>query len=149
MKPQDDRAGSETTLLLPWRSLPRTRRRDAAPVWCREALGACGAFEWVALAYLGVSGLLMVMLQTHLPRAPLRLAAHAGVAALVVGLSWAAQRWPSRELLFARHWYPQAFFLFCFEELHYLVHLVFPGWFDRWLIAFDSWLVGVHPTVWL
>jgi membrane-associated phospholipid phosphatase len=48
-----------------------------------------------------------------------------------------------------RHWYPHAFFLFCFEELHDLAHLIFPGWFDAWLIAFDHWLAGVHPTVWL
>ncbi|MCL4524329.1 MAG: phosphatase PAP2 family protein, partial [Acidobacteria bacterium] len=50
---------------------------------------------------------------------------------------------------FARHWYPFALFIFFFEELHYLVQLIFPGWFDRWLIAFDFSLFGTHPTVWL
>jgi membrane-associated phospholipid phosphatase len=50
---------------------------------------------------------------------------------------------------FWRHWYPHLFFLFCFEELGLLVHLVQPGWQDAKLIAFDRWLTGVHPTVWL
>jgi membrane-associated phospholipid phosphatase len=50
---------------------------------------------------------------------------------------------------FWRHWYPHLFFLFCFEELGLLVHLVQPGWQDAKLIAFDHWLTGVHPTVWL
>ncbi len=50
---------------------------------------------------------------------------------------------------FWRHWYPHLFFLFCFEELGRLVHLVQPGWQDAKLIAFDHWLTGVHPTVWL
>jgi membrane-associated phospholipid phosphatase len=50
---------------------------------------------------------------------------------------------------FWRHWYPHLFFLFCFEELGQLVHLVQPGWQDAKLIAFDHWLTGVHPTVWL
>ncbi len=50
---------------------------------------------------------------------------------------------------FWRHWYPHLFFLFCFEELGKLVHLVTPGWQDAKLIAADYWLTGVHPTVWL
>src|SRR4029077_17965524 len=50
---------------------------------------------------------------------------------------------------FWRHWYPHLFFLFCFEELGRLVHLAQPGWQDAKLMAFDHWLTGVHPTVWL
>jgi membrane-associated phospholipid phosphatase len=50
---------------------------------------------------------------------------------------------------FWRHWYPHLFFLFCFEELGALVHLVSPQWQDAKLIAFDHWLTGVHPAIWL
>jgi membrane-associated phospholipid phosphatase len=50
---------------------------------------------------------------------------------------------------FWRCWYPHLFFLFCFEELGQLVHLVQPGWQDAKLVAFDHWLTGVHPSVWL
>src|SRR6266852_3877760 len=50
---------------------------------------------------------------------------------------------------FWRHWYPHLFFLFCFEELGKLVHLVTPGWKDAKLIAFDQWLTGVNPSLWL
>jgi membrane-associated phospholipid phosphatase len=50
---------------------------------------------------------------------------------------------------FWRHWYPHLFFLFCFEELGALVHLVSPQWQDARLIAFDHWLTGVHPAIWL
>ncbi len=151
-------------MVLPWRAsaLARpnwpsdTRPRAAVSAW-REALAACGAFEWVALAYLAFSSALMLVFHKNLPGAaahpvaavPAWLALQAGVAAVIVALSWAASRRPSAGLTFARHWYPPAFFLFCFEELHYLVHLIFPGWFDRWLIAFDYRLVGAHPTVWL
>ena len=41
------------------------------------------------------------------------------------------------------------FFLFCFEEMGKLVHLVTPGWQDARLIAFDQWLTGVNPSLWL
>src|SRR5439155_1933272 len=50
---------------------------------------------------------------------------------------------------FWRHWYPHLFFLFCFEELRYLVHLVHRGWFDAKLAGFDAWLTGVNPSLWL
>lgn len=161
MKPTEQGRCSETALVLPWRSPaprraegeaashPRYSKLSAALAWGREALGTCAAFEWVALAYLGVSAGLIVVFHRNLQAAPLFLGLQVGVAVLIGTLSWAAWRWPSAALRYMRHWYPQAFFLFCFEELHYLAHLIFPGWFDRWLIAFDSWLVGVHPTVWL
>ncbi len=152
-------------MVLPWRApvpygagtLSGARPGAAASIW-REALAACGAFEWVALAYLGISAALMVIFRRNLPGAAAHspalaglawLALQIGVAALILALSWAARQRPSPGVVFARHWYPHALFLFCFEELHYLVHLIFPRWFDPWLIAFDHWLVGVHPTVWL
>jgi membrane-associated phospholipid phosphatase len=50
---------------------------------------------------------------------------------------------------FWRHWYPHLFFLFCFEEMAKLVHLFSPGWQDGKLIAFDQWLTGVNPSLWL
>jgi membrane-associated phospholipid phosphatase len=50
---------------------------------------------------------------------------------------------------FWRHWYPHLFFLFCFEELGYVMHLVTPNWQDAKLMAFDHWLTGVHPSIWL
>ena len=50
---------------------------------------------------------------------------------------------------FWRHWYPHLFFLFCFEELGHFMRLVTPEWQDAKLIAFDHWLTGVHPSVWL
>jgi membrane-associated phospholipid phosphatase len=50
---------------------------------------------------------------------------------------------------FWRHWYPHLFFLFCFEELGVLVHLVSPRWEDAKLIGFDHWLTGAQPSIWL
>lgn len=50
---------------------------------------------------------------------------------------------------FWRHWYPHLFFIFCFEEMGKLVHLVTPRWQDAKLIAFDRWLTGVNPSLWL
>src|SRR5262249_15473445 len=154
MRSTNNRSCSQTTALA-WRERTTGWRHAPALAWWHEPVLALGAFEWVALGYLGVSSLLILLFYRNLAGAATYLAAHARVAALLVGLRWAGSPLPARGgrfcavLRFARHWYPQAFCLFCFEELNSLVHLIFPGWFDRERIAFDYWLLGVHPTVWL
>jgi membrane-associated phospholipid phosphatase len=119
-----------------------------AAAW-REMAGACGAFEWVALCYLAVSGMLIAAFHKNLAAPALHLALRVTIAAAIFAICVAARRSRSGAIRFARHWYPQALFLFCFEELHHIVHVIFPGWFDRYLIGFDYRLTGVNPTVWL
>jgi len=130
-------------------------QQQAAYAWA-----ACGAFEWVALAYLGLSSFLIALFAQNL-RHPFRLlGVQALVASLILLLSsvearsarraqLAGERWTTRFWHFWRHWYPHLFFLFCFEELGQLVHLIDSHWQDAKLIAFDHWLTGVHPAIWL
>ena len=124
-----------------------------------------GPFEWVALGYLLILSALIVIFARNLPH-PLRLlSVHGLVAVVILALCRAeANVWSAnsdrtatsgcptlaqRFWHFSRHWYPHLFFLFCFEELGALVHLVSPRWQDAKLIAFDHWLTGVHPAIWL
>lgn len=117
-----------------------------------------GAFEWVALSYLGFSGALMVIFHENLERPAFHIAEHIGVAVailVIVNVAYRTSRGEcsqpriARSLSWVRDWYPQAVFLFCFEELRILVHLIEPAWRDSLLIAFDHWLTGVYPEVWL
>ena len=129
--------------------------REVAAAWA-----ACGAFEWVALGYLVTSSAVIALFAENLAH-PLKLiGVQAFVAAIILALCRAAARVAERAhwrgdtfsvkfWRFWRHWYPHLFFLFCFEELGKLVHLVTPGWQDARLIAADYWLTGVEPTVWL
>ncbi len=141
-------------------------RREFAGAWA-----ACGTFEFVALGYLGVSSALILFFAENLahPARLIGLQALVAVAILVLcrtearvsECSWSGgeeSRATGRNVCpavtqrfwhFWRYWYPHLYFLFCFEELGRLVHLVQPGWQDAKLIAFDHWLTGVHPTVWL
>jgi membrane-associated phospholipid phosphatase len=115
-----------------------------------------GAFEWVALSYLGFSGALMVIFHQNLARPALHIAEHFGVAVAILVITSVAYRTRrsessriARSLGWVRDWYPQAVFLFCFEELRILVLLIVPAWRDSVLIGFDRWLTGVYPAVWL
>jgi membrane-associated phospholipid phosphatase len=130
-------------------------QRELAASW-----GACGPFEWIALGYLGVSSALIVLFAEDLAHPMHLVGAQIVVAALILvlcrvearaaehvqrnGETFSAKWWH-----FWRHWYPHLFFLFCFEELGKLAHLVNPGWEDAKLIALDHWMTGVHPAMWL
>lgn len=129
--------------------------REAAAAWA-----ACGAFEWVALGYLAASSALIAVFAENLAHPVKLFGVQALVAAMILALclvearvaeraKWQGNTFSVKFWHFWRHWYPHVFFLFCFEELGKLVHLVTPGWQDAKLIAADYWLTGVHPTVWL
>jgi membrane-associated phospholipid phosphatase len=124
-----------------------------------EACSGCGAFEWMALGYLGFSSILVALFAENLAHPARLILTQALVAAMILllcregektrklsnptDLTFSAKFWH-----FARHWYPHLFFLFCFEELGRLVHLLDPGWQDAKLIALDFWLTGVNPALW-
>jgi membrane-associated phospholipid phosphatase len=149
MKP-DANAGAQTFVL--WRWIRGIRAGIVA------ALDACGAFEWAALSYLGFSGLLMIVFWKNLPRVGRLLEIHLGAVSAMLALVFAARRslnanWGGgpfgRTLRVVRDWYPQAVFLFCFEELGALELMIRRSWCDSWILGFDRWITGVNPTVWL
>ena len=129
--------------------------KGAAVAW-----EACGAFEWVALGYLAASSVLIAVFAENLAHPVKLFGVRALVASLILTLCFVEAkvggraRWQGETAVstfwrFWRHWYPHLFFLFCFEELGKLVHLVTPAWQDAKLIGFDQWLTGVNPPLWL
>jgi len=146
------RMGALVSLQPSWTAV---LRRDFARAWA-----SLGTFEQVALSYLALSSAVISVFSRNLAHPSKLIGAQATVATIIFLLSAAAARSEQRALRngvsfstrfwhFWRHWYPHLFFLFCFEELAYLVHLVNPNWQDAKLIAFDHWMFGVHPAVWL
>lgn len=117
--------------------------------WLAEIWRACGAFEWVTFVYLGWMLGLLAVFHRDIAHAGRYFAMHCAIALGIVLLAWAVARSENRALQFARHWYPLAIYIFFFEELQGLVHAIFPGWFDRWLILFDYNFGGVQPAAWL
>jgi membrane-associated phospholipid phosphatase len=125
-----------------------------------EAWASCGAFEWLALGYLAATSVLITVFSENLTHPARLLVAQAIAATIVLSLCLIQGRYAAREKEvgptfaagwwhFWRHWYPHLFFLFCFEELAYLMTLATPNWQDAKLIAADHWITGVHPSVWL
>jgi membrane-associated phospholipid phosphatase len=142
---------------------PQAGRPGIAALIAQEfaaARAACKTFEWIALGYLGLSSVLIVRFAENLAHPARLIGVQVCVALLIFTLcgiearsakraEWRGAVISTRFWRFWRHWYPHLFFLFCFEELGKLVHLVNPGWEDARLIAFDRWLTGVNPSLWL
>jgi membrane-associated phospholipid phosphatase len=163
MKKRDGFDSNAAVLTWPQSGLRESALRNLAGIIRSEsacAWKACGTFEWIALGYLTFSSALITAFARNLAHPARLVATQTLVAVLILILCSAAARTEERAILtgetlstrfwhFWRHWYPHLFFLFCFEELGKLVHLVNPGWQDAKLIAFDYWLTGVHPALWL
>jgi membrane-associated phospholipid phosphatase len=108
-----------------------------------------GPFDWVTYAYLAWLEAIVILFHRNVSHAPRYIFVHLAIG-VCVGLL--VQRAPTSRnvaVQLVRHWYPLPLYIFFFEELQGLVHAIFPGWFDRWLIQFDFNLAGVHPSVWL
>jgi len=114
-----------------------------------EVWNACGAFEWVTSGYLVWLNVMLLMFHRNVNHASFYFATHLCIGVTVACLAGAAAHSSNSALRFARYWYPLPLYIFFFEELQGLVHMVFPGWLDPRLIEFDRGLVGVHPSVWL
>lgn len=113
------------------------------------ALAACTPYEYINLAYLCFLNVLLLFFGHRVSHAPLFFAGHVVLIALTFFLPHLAEQYPSRPLVFFRHFYPFLMFFAFFEELHYIVRMVVPHWQDHYLLAFEYWLFGAHPTVWL
>jgi membrane-associated phospholipid phosphatase len=117
--------------------------------WLDCTRQACGAFEWVTFIYLAWLVGILAVCHRNIPHDARYLAVQIAIGGGILWLARAASRSSNAALCFARHWYPLPLYIFFFEELQGLVHAIFPGWFDRWFIAFDYNIAGVHPSVWL
>ncbi|HXQ24951.1 MAG TPA: phosphatase PAP2 family protein [Candidatus Acidoferrales bacterium] len=141
-------AASEEAIAWNGGEIDLAESRPAA-LWLDEIRRACGAFEWVTFTYLAWLLAILTIFHRNIPHATPYLALHLSIAAEIAWLVWFAAHSRNAVVRFARHWYPLPLYIFLFEELQGLVHAIFPGWFDRWLIAFDYSLARAHPSVWL
>jgi membrane-associated phospholipid phosphatase len=134
---------------ISWTVPARSAARPAAFRVLDAICHACGAFEWVTFAYLAWLSAILIICHRNIAHAPRYFAIHLAIAAAILCLTMAAASSQSKIARFARHWYPLPLYIFFFEELQGLVHAIYPGWFDRWLIQFDFSLAGIHPSLWL
>ena len=114
----------------------------------RCGLAALNVADRLTLAYLIFSTTLIIVCRQNIKQWAALSPIHFGLMAMVIGLAYARAR-EIRAISLVSHWYPTLLFLFFFEEIGLIVHAVFPGWFDEYLIKADYAMFGAHPAVWI
>lgn len=74
---------------------------------------------------------------------------HMAVVAAGMGARLLPRIWDHPVSRFLRWWYPPILFLFCFEAVGWMIHLIRPEFLDPYLIAADRAMFGGDITVWL
>jgi membrane-associated phospholipid phosphatase len=132
-----------------WSAAVQSRSANSSSRSFDDIRRSLGAFEWVTFTYLAWLNSMLALFHRNVAHAAQYFVVHCWIALGIICLAWAAAHSPNPVLRFARDWYALPLYIFFFEELQGLVHAIFPGWFDRWLIQFDFNFAGVHPSLWL
>lgn len=130
---------------------PRPGEPGARPGWGRASAELLDSGEHglrpvdvLLLAYLLVTGVLILGYPKHLPWWPLHLALR--LVAVVAILRLVPRRPRRAALAFVRDWYPIAAFLPLYSELGTLTHLFGPAAHDPVIVTWEAALFGGQPS---
>lgn len=105
--------------------------------------------DWATIIYLLVLSLIIIFFRHNQPNWPYYLIFNFLIILLILLIVRFLSLPQNRIVRFIRHWYPVFLFTFLYEEIRYLIHLVFPYFFDHWVNNLELALLGNYPTVWL
>ncbi len=102
------------------------------------------------VGYLGLIGFLLIFFHKAVDSWLLYVLIHTSLFFAVLELVRAGEKHPRKTILwFCRTFYPIAIFLFGWSEVNTIVLMFFKTfWFTDPAIAMDTFLFGVHPSVW-
>ncbi len=123
----------------------------------QKELGAAADLRWefIDLAFLAYIAIILILIlifgvllgRHSQPWHMIGLYVLFGAAGL--GARSLSSLWDNSFTRFIRWWYPPILFLFCFESLASIIHIIQPEYIDPFLIAADQTLFGGPVTVWL
>jgi membrane-associated phospholipid phosphatase len=126
-----------------------------------EGMRRWSAVDIAIVAYTTVTGILILVRHSLIPKANSLLLFHALVLLVVATLPPRGARWENVPLLswrktlrdiarFLRYTYPLALVIYFFEEVAHTVNVIAPAtpyWFEQYLYAADRWLFGELPAL--
>lgn len=105
--------------------------------------------DYATCLYIGVVGVLLIFFHRGIEGWPYRILVHAAILGLLPFYIDFAESRASKILRFLRDAYPFFLYTFMFVEVSHIINILFPFWLEPYLIKFDLFLFGNHPTVWL
>ncbi len=101
------------------------------------------------IIYLAVLSFLILLFSKNQPNWPYYILFNLLVFVFILSVARYLSDETNKWKRFLRHWYPMALFTFFYQEIRYLVHIIFPGWFDGWINQVELKFFGEYPTIWL
>lgn len=105
--------------------------------------------DWATIIYLAILSILILLFSYNQPNWPYFILYNVFILVLIIFIARFLSDEQNPWKRFFRHWYPMALFTFLYEETGYLVHMIYPNWFDPWINKIELKLFGEYPTVWL
>ncbi len=106
-------------------------------------------FDIAILGYLVLLTLLIFIFGRPLSGYFDELLINLAVAAIVLFAVFFLGKFQNRVALFFRLLYPGLLFTLFYRQTGGLMHLIFPEFLDRHLVAFETAIFGIEPTLWL
>jgi membrane-associated phospholipid phosphatase len=106
-------------------------------------------FEKSLLIFWSILTILIVLFQSNIDKAGLHIIFHLGlITGLIIVIPWLDQK-KEKYWLFSRYWYLILGLPLLYWDMGNYVHLVTPLEFDPLILAFEEYLFGVIPNVWI
>ncbi|MCJ7458559.1 MAG: phosphatase PAP2 family protein [candidate division Zixibacteria bacterium] len=105
--------------------------------------------DWVTIIYLLALSFIILLFHHVQPPWYYYLIFNFSIIFLVLAIVYYLSSPEKKLAIFFRHWYPIFLFTFLYEETRYLVHLIFPGFFDSWINYLELAILGNYPTIFL
>jgi membrane-associated phospholipid phosphatase len=106
-------------------------------------------FDWATIIYLAALSLIVLLFHHGQPAWYYYLIFNFSIISLVLAIVYFLSSAERKLAIFFRHWYPVFLFTFLYEETRYLIHLIFPGFFDSWIKSLELTILGNYPTFFL
>jgi membrane-associated phospholipid phosphatase len=115
----------------------------------RQAIRSLELVDCAFFLYLTVTFVLLVCFGSQTRDTGWHIGIHLAFFAMAVILLSVNTRHPGRFVFFSRVWYIPFLYVFLFEEIGNMIHLIQPMFFDSWVLELESRVFGGYPTVWL
>jgi membrane-associated phospholipid phosphatase len=106
-------------------------------------------FDKVLIYFFSTLELLILIFHRNISYPFVRFAIYGGSIIFLIFVIPILDRSQNRIIHFARHWYIIAILTFIYWSVGHLVHMIFPGLFDGYIISFEESIFGRLPNVWV
>lgn len=106
-------------------------------------------FDKIVICFFFTLNVLIVFFHQNISYPFIRFAAYSGTILIILFIIPILNSSTNKILHFLRHWYIILTITFIYWSIGHLIHMIFPGLFDEYIISFEERIFGQLPNVWV